>query len=296
MSTEDITNPTAITGVIEGVNEIASVAAQLADRTAAALQPRAVYREGDEESYFVAVPPGYSMKNITDELEKTQPAPWRARSTVTLRSLDSLIAYCKRMESSDAATIYANADTGQITAVFNDHADRFSPGWRDLRASFKAEHTPEFLLWKNRDKQLMDQLAFAEFIEARMADIADPAVADALLRVATTIQAKTGINFSSARRLDNGAAQITYNEVIDARAGEAGNLTIPTQFYLGLRVYKGDATGVRFLARLKYRLSSGAVKFFYEIDRPERVVETAFATYLERLSAESGALVLQGDA
>ena len=51
-----------------------------------------------------------------------------------------------------------------------------------------------------------------------------------------------------------------------------------------------------FTALLKYRLASGGISFHYELDRPERVVETAFATYLERLSAESGALVLQGDA
>lgn len=47
-------------------------------------------------------------------------------------------------------------------------------------------------------------------------------------------------------------------------------------------------------ARLKYRLNQGSVKFWYELDRVERVVEDAFAGYVDKLRAESGYTVLLG--
>lgn len=289
------TTANAVAGHLDAPAEAISIAAQLFDRTAATLAPEMITRSNSSESAFITTPVGYTLHNITEQLERAEGQPSRMRGNVTLRSIDSMISLCDRL-ADESSVIYANADTGVITAVFNDHKEPGSPGWRDHRATFKAERTPEFEAWLRRDKQPFDQVAFAEFVEAHIADIADPQAASVLLTVATTIQAKTGINFGSARRLDNGQAQITYHETIDAKAGAAGDITIPTTFALGLRVFKGDTAGIKFNARLKYRLASGAVKFFYELDRPERVIEQAFADYLDRLREGTQLLVVQGDA
>ena len=88
-----------------------------------------------------------------------------------------------------------------------------------------------------------------------------------MLDMATTIQAKTDINFSSAKRLQNGQVQLQYTETIDARAGANGALEIPKEFTLGLRIFKNGG-GYRLKARLKYRLNAGTLKFWYELDRP----------------------------
>jgi hypothetical protein len=47
-------------------------------------------------------------------------------------------------------------------------------------------------------------------------------------------------------------------------------------------------------ARLKYRLNGGSVKFWYELDRPERAIEDAFAGYVATLRDKSGYQVLLG--
>ena len=138
----------------------------------------------------------------------------------------------------------------------------------------------------------MGQTEFAEFLEDNFADLAG-ADAQTLLNVATTIQATTGINFASARRLQDGQTQLTYNEVVDAKAGADGALKIPQTFALGLRIFKnGDA--YKLTARLKYRLHGGSVKFWYELDRPERAIEDAFTGYVATVREKSGYRVLIG--
>jgi uncharacterized protein YfdQ (DUF2303 family) len=264
-------------------------------QTLAVLATAAAEANSKDNHHYVMVPPGHSAKDITELVEKAQPHPNRPRGTVKLQDIDSLLIYCAdQTAASDASKygyIYANANTRDIVAVFNDH--RAGPaGWRDHRAEFKAEFTPEFDKWFNRNKQTMEQGAFAEFIEDNMADITEPA-ATVMLEMATTIQAKTDINFSSSKRLDNGQVQLGYTENIDARAGANGALAIPKVFNLGMRVFK-NGEGYKLQARLKFRLNGGSVKFWYELDRPERVIEAAFSGYVETLREKSGYAVLLG--
>lgn len=286
---DPINQPKALIGnTMAETLQISSVMAALA---ASATE---VHEQGD---YFHAVvPQGYKLEDISKAVEKMQECPRRKSGTVQLKDLDSLLLYCAdqaKAETSDGAAlgyIYADPDARKITAVFNDQ--RLGQGWRDHRAEYKAEYTPEFTKWIERNKHQFDQTAFAEFIEDNMADITEPA-AVALLEMATTIQAKTDINFSSAKRLQNGQVQLQYTENIDARAGANGAMEIPKDFTLGLRIFK-NGQGYIVRARLKYRLHGGTIKFWYELDRVERATEDAFAGYVHTLREVSGYQVLLG--
>lgn len=251
-----------------------------------------VHESGD---YMHAiVPKDFKLEDISRAVEKMQPTPRRKSGTVLLKDLDSLIQYCVDQNVCDDSTtgyLYADPDSRKITAVFNDQ-NGDNPGWRDHRAEFKAEYTPEFSKWVSKNGQAFTQTEFAEFIEDNMADITEPAAA-ALLEMATTIQAKTDISFSSAKRLQNGQVQLGYSEVIDARAGANGALEIPKEFALGLRIFK-NGDGYRLMARLKYRLHSGNVKFWFELDRYERAVELAFTGYVDALREKAPYQVLLG--
>ena len=252
-----------------------------------------VHENGD---YMHAVlPKDFKLENISKAVEEMQPEPRRKRGTVKLKDMASLVAYAEAQADADGADkngiIYADTDSRCITAVFNDHKAP-EPGWRDHRAEFKAEYTPEFQKWLGKNKEQMGQTEFAEFVEDNLVDITEPA-AQALLEVATTIQAKTDINFSSAKRLQNGQVQLQYTEAIDARAGANGAMEIPKEFALGLRIFKNGA-GYKLKARLKYRLHGGTIKFWYELDRPERAIEDAFGGYVDMVREQSGYLVLLG--
>ena len=262
------------------------VAATLNAMAAAAIEPQAVFGY-----HYATVPPGYSHVDITQAVENTLPEAPRKRGTVVLKDVASLLAYCADQAQPELAYIYADPDARKITAVFNDQRGE-QAGWRDHRAEFKAEYTPEFSKWVANNKLQKSQTDFAEFIEDNFSDITEPG-AQHMLDVATTIQAKTDINFSSAKRLQNGQVQLQYTETIDARAGAGGALEIPKEFGLGLRIFK-NGTGYKLKARLKYRLNGGNVKFWYELDRPERAIEDAFAGYVEHVREASGYQVLVG--
>lgn len=252
----------------------------------------------EEKNYRHAiVPNGFKLENISQATERAQDAPYRKTGTLKLKSIESLLNYTaaqKESNGSDATgIIYADPDSRTITAVLNDNKGS-TPGWRDHRAEFKAEFTPEFANWFKTNSTPMGQTEFAEFIEDNIVDIAGE-YGTTLLEIATTIQATTGINFSSAKRLQNGQVQMQYTENIDTRAGASGSLEIPKEFTLGLRIFKNGA-GYKIKARLKYRLASGAVKFWYELDRPERSIEDAFNDYVKTVTEQSGYTVLLGAA
>lgn len=239
---------------------------------------------------YALLPEGYSAHNFTDAIEKARPAPSRKEGTTVLTAIDSFVQYVKDQDQPAGGYLYASVDARTITAVFDDF--KAGPGWRKHRASFTAELTPEARRWIEMDKKQFSQEAFAEFIEDNFADLAGDE-APVLLEVATTIAAKSGINFSSAKRLDNGQTQFVYNETIDATAGASGTTKIPQAFTLGVRLFKGDTAGYAIKARLKYRLNSGAVKFWYELDRVERALEEAFLGYVEK-AKDTGYTVLLG--
>lgn len=243
----------------------------------------------------IVMPEGYQALDITKAIEQAQPTPNRKRGTVSVKDIPSLLLICADQAAPATGYLYADPDSRTIVAMFNDHRGA-DAGWRDHRANFQAEYTPEFSRWlaNNGSGKARGQTEFAEFIEDNLADITEP-FAQQLLNVATTIQATTGINFSSAKRLQDGQTQLAYSETINATAGSDGALSIPKEFTLGLRIFKNGA-GYLLKARLKYRLNSGAVKFWYELDRPERAVEDAFAGYVAEVREKSGYAVLIGSA
>lgn len=266
-----------------------SAADLIAELKAAALAPVTI-----NGTTHLVLPDGYQSHDITKAIRAAQDAPPRKYGSVSVKDVDSLMVFATDQQLQASGYIYADPDTTTITAVFNDN--KHEPGWRDFRAVFKAEQTTEFQRWisNNGSNKAKSQTEFAEFIEDNIADINGDA-AQVLLQVATTIQATSSINFSSAKRLHDGRTQLAYTEEIDAKAGQGGALEIPKTFPLGLRVFKNGA-GYMLTARLKYRLGGGAVKFWYELDRPERVIESAFADYVQTVREKSGYTVLIGAA
>lgn len=286
------TTPIAKLEALPAPPDTLRVSETLAALSAASLMPTTL-----QGAHFAVTPPGYQHHDLTAAVEKAQPAPARKRGTLQAKDVDSLLQVLadQALDGAKERTyVYADPDARTITAVFNDQ--RGGPGWRDHRASMKAEYTQEFARWleNNGSGRQKGQAEFAEFIEDNLADITEP-FAQQLLQVATTIQATNGIDFKSARRLQDGQTQLAYTENIEARAGVDGALSIPKEFTLGLRIFKNGG-GYLLKARLKFRLHAGHVKFWYELDRPERSVEDAFAGYVEQVREKSGYAVLLGSA
>jgi uncharacterized protein YfdQ (DUF2303 family) len=141
--------------------------------------------------------------------------------------------------------------------------------WRDHTASLQLRHTKEWALWISKNKNNFTQVDFAEFLESNLADIVHPDGAE-LLQAATTLSTKRDVNFSSSTRLQDGTTQFTYEET----TSEKGTVKLPEQFILGLAPYEGMQP-YKVEARLRYRLNSSKLTFFYDLLRTQKVLDQA---------------------
>lgn len=252
--------------------------------TAAAIEIRA-----HEDTHQIILPPGWKREDITDLVAAQRPAPARKRGSVEIHDIPSFVLYCEDQAAKQNGYLYAITEKHCVVAVFNDH--QAGAGWQDHRATLVLTKTREAETWLRNNEAAMEQEAFAAFLEDNIADVVEPS-GEVLLKVALTLQAKTDVSFRSARRLDNGQVQLQYSETIDARAGD-GAMEIPREFSIGIRFFK-NVPGYKLRARLKYRLTAGKVRFWYELDRPLDAIEEAFRGIADEVQEKSGYPMLFG--
>lgn len=216
-------------------------------------------------------------------------APSRKKGRVDLTEVASLATYVNSHKGM-ASTLWADRDQGRITAVLNDHGTE--PDWRDHRAVLTLRQTPAWKAWTAVSGRQLPQAEFADFLEDHLPDIVDPEGA-VLLEVATSIQGSVGAAMKSAIRTDSGEVKIRYEETVEATAGRAGDLTIPTRITLALTPWEG-VDPYKVTARLRWRVANGSLTLGVILDQPEDVLRAAFANLVEVLEAETDLHVLHG--
>jgi uncharacterized protein YfdQ (DUF2303 family) len=178
--------------------------------------------------------------------------------------------------------VYAWRDGLELVALVNGHepgdepgdADRPCAGWGDHRAVLKLKTTRAWDAWLNHDGGFMSQAEFAEFLEERTGELVSPDAAT-MLDIARSIEVKSDGAYRSAMRDGSGQINFSYDETIEAKAGQAGQLVIPERIELALEPFAGAGT-YRVKARFRYRMRSGNLSLGYVLDRPDAVIDTAF--------------------
>lgn len=234
------------------------------------------------------VPDNLTIKGLEEHL----PAPTRIRERLHLLDADTFIAYVNRFASS-ASVVFCNGPEGRTFTAVLDYHQPDQPSWGNHRASYQCPTTVEWGRWRQADRKKLTQAEFAEFIEDNVKDIvqpdgnlAAPTAAD-MLEISRTLEAKKNISFRQGTRLDNGQVQLTYNEQIDGRAGEAGQLSIPEQFFVAVKPFLGgDAFCVP--ARFRYRIAEGRLIMWYELVRPDKVLEEAYSAVRTKIAESIG--------
>lgn len=221
-------------------------------------------------------------------LEQHLPAPTRTKQSLTVLDAATFIDYVKRF-TTPATVVFCNGPNGRTFRAVFDYHQPDQPAWGSHSASYACPLTVEWGNWKAADRKRMSQADFAEFIEDNVKDVVTneqtpgaPTAAD-MLEISRTLQAQKNITFRQGTRLDNGQVQLTYNEEIDGRAGETGQLRIPEQFYIGVKPFIG---GAAFLvaARFRYRIVEGRLQVWYELVRPDKVLEEAYEAVRKTIS------------
>lgn len=266
----------------------------------------------DHEDTILMIWP--KTREITS-LEKFSTSPRRRRGTAKLEDPVSFAAYVNRFKTARTlVTGRANETGGDFTAILDHHRPEAAyeagepkepridqAGWCEHRAEYKLEASPEWKRWLGKNKQAFTQEEFALFLEDNADDIFVPTDflgggypnALQMMEVALTLQAKTRVNFSSGIRLSDGRHQLTYEEQIESKAGESGNTIIPNKFAIRIRPFQGSAV-YQLTARLRYRLDKGRVTFFYEVDRPHKIIEHAFSELQKQIADAVALPVLNG--
>ena len=267
-------------------------AAPILERIEALQKPQLL---GIEDTEVVALPSGlslHSMKRFRDELRDR---PERREGTAQFTVLESFCEHANRFKDEHSA-IFADdtASAPKLVSVLDYHEKEAagSPRFGKHRGVYAFPLSDEWNAWQAKQGKALPQEAFAELLEDRLADVVDPANAgettraiaedigltlaspSRLMTLARGLALRVDTKIANAVNLSNGEVQLTYDEV--HRDKESGSpLNVPGAFVIGIPVFRG---GDRFqiLARLRYRVSGGAIHWTVQLHRLDVTFDAAF--------------------
>lgn len=253
------------------LNDVRTNAQAVIDTATRAAEP---WPLGDAGRFWSVVSPDGTVTviDLEDHRDDHRDAPRRKTGTYSVDDSASFIAYLTKHGDADTE-VWADTAKAAVTGVLNANEGGVAR-FEDHRVVYAARPTDAWKAWLALDGRLIDQSTLAEHLEDRALDIIDPSAAD-MLELAQTFTATIGVNFESSKRLSSGERQLEYREQVDAKAGRAGRLDIPEKFVLALQPYEGSEK-YKVTARLRYRITDGALRIGYRIERPEDIAREAF--------------------
>ena len=269
----------------------------LADSLAALLPDARIVYPGTPavgDILHMAIPKTFDLKQI--DTEQLLPNPRRVNGAAKFADADSFLAYVNRYADSETTVAWCdfNPQTFHLSfaAVIDDHAKDL-PGWRGHKAAFIPDLSAEWKAWKGKDREAMSQVTFAEWIQDHEADInsqrEDMPTSIQMLKMATEFQAHEEHSLKSAVRLQSGGVRLQY--IADDDNATVEEMKLYEKFALGLPVFHGcDAWAI--VARLKYRNAGGRLSFFYELQRADKVHESAAKDLITKVREGLGAVPL----
>lgn len=221
------------------------------------------------------VPKSVTSSMDTIDTDDYADCPRRKTGARSVTDAASFVAYVNR--HADAHTeVYAHTNTSKVVGIIDSHDESGSDGgWQKHRVTLDLEHSKPWLAWTKADGTLFEQADFADFIDDRWNDVIDPEPAR-MVDIARTFQANTKVSFESALREASGDVNLQFVEDTTAKAGQKGNIEIPARIQLALRPYVGGPI-YSIWASFRYRLRSGQVFLGFKLERPENILEAAFA-------------------
>lgn len=175
--------------------------------------------------------------------------------------------------------LWADIDQRRITAILDGNN-----GLREHTATLQLRLSREWTEWANADGKLLKQAEFAQFLEDHISTIGHPA-GGVLLDVAQTLQATTSTQFKQQAILANGQRQFRWEETVEARAGQSGELQIPNELVLVLRPFQGSDP-VQITARFRFQIREGVLTLGVKLAEPDLALEAAFAQVISDVQAQ----------
>lgn len=269
----------------------------LVDLTRQAVTPMQI---DDDGTYIVVGTDGQMQivdgpQAVLDRIERAEPKPTRPALVSIVRDVASLLDVIAHHNTETGEfrhaggwlDLWADIDAQKITAVL-DGGD----GWHTAKCTLAVTKDPQWSEWLDIDGKLLDQVAFAEFLEGHLSTIAAPDGAE-LLEIAQTLQAHANVAFKQQAILANGQRQFKWEENVEASAGQKGDLKVPGELTLVVTPFRG-CDPVAVTARFRFRTSPDGLRLGVRLVEARRVEEEAFASIVAQIDAAAPANVRMG--
>lgn len=246
----------------------------------------------DETAIVYALPPGWTTEDY--DFEYLLKTPRRKTAKIKLNDTESFIEYVAIHGSEENCNIYCKADfeSGGIAflAVLNDHSSNLNGQmWRDHTALYTPEKSVEWKRWTGNDKEQMNQLEFATFIEDNLDDIAPvdgmPSRSD-LLEMILKFEANQDSRLKQHVRLQSGGIELNFVNNDDEQTIQ--RMKMFEKISIGIPVFDNDKNNYRLDARLRYRTREGKLTFWYELIRADKVFKAAVENMINEIKIGTG--------
>ena len=255
---------------------------------------------------------GWTYDTAKDTFSDYRTAPERREGLATFSELDSFVAHTKRFADADSV-VFADRVSKQpsLLSVLDYHragADA-SPRFGKHRGRYAFPLADEWTAWQSVNGKAMEQDVFARFIEDRLSDVADPgkagdgaahfasllscgfASAGKLLELSRGLAVHVGRRVANHANLATGEATISFNEEHTDEVGKP--MKVPGAFLLAVPVFRNGPL-YQVPARLRYRVSGGALSWTYDLWRTDVVFDHAIGEAVEKVRDETKLPVLYG--
>lgn len=245
---------------------------------------------------FAVVPNDYKVLDLSaQKYNNFAPNPIRKKQRVRVDDAGSFCAYYRAFSDVNSI-VFADEPKDEIYSILDYHEVLEGlPRWGEHRLSLPMTHSEEWNRWmrRNGEAHKFTQMDFAEFLEDNAPDITLPNSAT-MLEVARDLSAKTEVDFSCAMRVANGSVAFKFSEQVKGTFG-SGEAQVPENFTISIPVYLGGRR-VAISARLRYRINSGKLTFWYNLLRPDAVERDEFRAVQVEIGEALGVKVLNGTA
>ena len=233
---------------------------------------------------FVIVPNGFNVKTFENLLP---PKALSSKASIAAHDVDGFVNYINRFKLSQTALFAALQPKPALRAYIDYH----SPSAADLChhvVSCAMDHSEEWKRWSEQDKTKLTQKEFGLFIEDNAKDVLTPSGGE-LLEMALKFSSLRSVTFGSSQRLQDGTVQFEYKE-----EEKTGDIKLPPKIELALPVFRGDKAAYKINARLKYQLKEAQLQIWYELERPDIVIDAAYKAVIDDVMARTEIAIFRG--
>lgn len=250
-----------------------------------------------------------NIQALKDVFEKYRLTPERRKGIATVTTRQSFVDLCNRHKD-DHSVLFAQTIWPDLAllGVMDYHEKDGKARWLQHRIEYQFPVTDELKTWMGNNGKPMEQALFAAFLEEHAAELSAPMdgeVADyeylfkermatpaEVLALSRNLEVKVGMHVKRGERLQTGERVVEFTEDHTNSKGE--KVDIPGIFIVSVPAFI-DGDPVRIPARLRYRIQSGSITWFYQLYRPETFIRDRVKEDLRKAQEETKLPAFEGE-